>query len=88
MWGQLTSSDSLPFARPVPATGISFAGNILEIYLGSLDAFVQTLKKAQEDEMLNTVKEQKKGGYRGNQYVFKYRTCFAIIMAKMEKSLQ
>lgn len=38
--------------------------------------------------MLNTVKEQKEGGYRGNKCVFKYRTCSAIIMAKMEKSLQ
>lgn len=71
-----------------PATGTSFASDTLKIYLGSLDAFVQTLKKAQEDEMLNTVKEQKEEGYRGNQCMFKYRIYSAIIMAKMDKSLQ
>lgn len=70
------------------ATSISFAGDMLKVYLRSLDVFVQTLKKAQEDEMLNAVKEQKEGGYRGNQCAFKYRTCSAIIMAKMEKNLQ
>lgn len=62
---------------------------MLKIYLGSLDAFVQTLKKAQEDEMLNTVKEQKEGGYRRNQCTFKHRSCSAIIItAETEKSLQ
>jgi len=37
--------------------------------------------------MLNTVKEQKERGYRGNQCMFKYRTCSTIIMAKTEKIL-